>query len=127
MSGRPPAGGRQRLTLADLDGEVFPEWAGADERTRAYRRGRDGAASGGGGVGGGGPPAPPTPANPSVPLVGDRHQLLTVVALGQCVALLPRSVAEERSRLGDVVVRPVEDVSRAPSTSPGPGARRPGR
>jgi len=101
---------RRRLRLADLAGEPTPYWPGTDAATDAYWSGRDPESHGWSG-----------PRNlerlaqvpGDRPVAGDIAQLLQVVALGQAVAYLPLSVAEQYAREG-VVSRPVSGLS--PST-----------
>ncbi|MEV0374131.1 LysR substrate-binding domain-containing protein [Streptomyces sp. NPDC050636] len=97
-----------KLRLADLNGEVFPEWSGSDDLARAYWKGQDTI-----------PPDVRRPERDGRPeqgplIISDLHQLFTVVSLGQGIALLPRSIVRERAESGVFAVRPVEGVS--PST-----------
>ncbi|MET9311073.1 LysR family transcriptional regulator [Kribbella sp. NPDC003505] len=82
--------GRDVLAADDLAGIPAPRWSRADVAQRNYWSARpDDAVDG--------------------PVVQDSAQLLEVVAFGQAVALVPRSMAERNIR-PDVVYRPVTDV-----------------
>jgi LysR family transcriptional regulator, benzoate and cis,cis-muconate-responsive activator of ben and cat genes len=87
--------GRDALSCSDLVGLPLPRWPGAGRAEENYWAGRDRVPS-------------------DVPLTGppvhDSSQLLEVVALGQAVALVPRSFAELNQR-PDVEYRPVWDAS----------------
>ena len=95
---------RRRLRLADLANEPFPRWS-VDPRSAAYWEGRDPES-----LREAWPEAPDVDAHPAGPKVADLAHMLTVIALGQAVALLPASVAERNPRSG-VAYRPVTDVS----------------
>ncbi|MEU9113885.1 LysR family transcriptional regulator [Streptomyces sp. NPDC048483] len=107
-----PLADKDRLTRADLAAEVFPEWEGADDFARAYWSGKDAEAyewdpehplPG--------PAGAPAPGRARTsPVISDLHQLFTVVAFGQAVALLPQSIVADRAP-GDVVARPVDGLS----------------
>jgi DNA-binding transcriptional LysR family regulator len=89
-----PAGhelaGRGVLRADDLAGIPAPRWSRADVAERNYWAARpDDSVDG--------------------PIVQDSSQLLEVVAFGQAVALVPRSMSERNIR-PDVVYRPVADV-----------------
>ncbi|GAA1614572.1 MULTISPECIES: LysR family transcriptional regulator [Kribbella] len=89
-----PAGhelaGRDVLLADDLAGIPAPRWNRANVAERNYWSAR-----------------PDDPVDG--PVVQDSSQLLEVVAFGQAVALVPRSMAERNVR-PDVVYRPVADV-----------------
>lgn len=89
---------RTRLHCADLCGEPIPHWPGASRAERAYWAGQDHPGAGAGEPG------------PAGPLVHDPAQLIEVVALGQAVALVPRSLAAQHPR-ADVAYRLVVDAS----------------
>jgi DNA-binding transcriptional LysR family regulator len=100
--------GRRRVPLAELAGEPVPYAPDTDEQAAAYWAGRDPESLAAAWDG------QREPARPRLgPRVGDFAQLLEVVALGQAVAFLPASLAERHPR-GDVVYRPVDELS--PST-----------
>ncbi|MGW5190299.1 LysR family transcriptional regulator [Kribbella sp. NPDC004138] len=89
-----PAGhelaGREVLAADDLAGIPAPRWSRADVAERNYWAARpDDAVDG--------------------PVVQDSSQLLEVVAFGQAVALVPRSMAERNIR-PDVTYRPVTGI-----------------
>ena len=101
--------GRRRLRRSDLAGEPMPRWAGpADPATAAYWTGADA------------PPAPSPAVAPSAspgsspapdgPVISDMNQLLDVVALGQAVAYVPVSIADQHTR-ADLAFIPVSDLS----------------
>ncbi len=85
---------RPALTCADLAGLPTPQWRGSSAAERAYWAGQDVR---------GGRVAPG-------PRIEELSQVLDVVARGQAVALLPRSVSE-RNRRADIVYRPVLDAT----------------
>jgi DNA-binding transcriptional LysR family regulator len=89
-----PLAGRQMLYCRDLAGQPTPTWPGSSPREQAYWAGQDVTGR------------PVTPG----PEVRDGAQLLETVALGQAVALLPASVAEQSPRV-DIVYRPVSDAT----------------
>ncbi|TDD72099.1 LysR family transcriptional regulator [Jiangella aurantiaca] len=99
-----PAGHRlaaqAQLTCADLRGEPIPRWPGASVAERAYWTGQDQAGAFRRG----------DELAPAGPEVHDPAQLIEVVALGQAVALIPRSLAEQHPR-ADVAYRPVADAT----------------
>ena len=81
---------REVLEPDDLAGIPAPRWSRADVAQRNYWAAR--------------------PDDPVAgPIVQDSSQLLEVVAFGQAVALVPRSMAERNVR-SDVVYRPVTGV-----------------
>ncbi|MEU4197454.1 LysR family transcriptional regulator [Kribbella sp. NPDC026611] len=81
---------REVLSAEDLAGIPAPRWSRAHGAERNYWAARpDDSVDG--------------------PMVQDSSQLLEVVAFGQAVALVPRSMAERNIR-PDVVYRPVTDV-----------------
>lgn len=91
---------RRRLCRADLAGEAMPRWAGeTNPASAAYWTGTDGPglAAGAG-------------TQPAGPEVSDMNQLLDVVALGQAVAFVPKSVAD-RYGPADLVFVPVTDLT----------------
>lgn len=117
-----PLASRPQLSRADLSGEVMPNWAGqTDPATAAYWTGTDLGAPAPAPVprlAGGARPAPgPRPAGPQI---NDMNQLLDVVALGQAVAFVPLSTAH-RYGAGDLVFRPVTDLSPSEVISAWPG------
>ncbi|TDO60757.1 DNA-binding transcriptional LysR family regulator [Kribbella sp. VKM Ac-2571] len=81
---------REVLAADDLAGIPAPRWSRANVAERNYWSAR-----------------PDDPVDG--PIVQDSSQLLEVVAFGQAVALVPRSMAERNIR-PDVVYRPVTDV-----------------
>ena len=92
---------RQRLCRADLAGETMPRWAGeTNPASAAYWTGTDS------------PGAAAAEASPraSGPEIRDLNQLLDVVALGQAVAFVPKSVAD-RYGAADLVFVPVTDLT----------------
>jgi DNA-binding transcriptional LysR family regulator len=94
-------GRRRCLSRADLAGETMPRWAGeTNPASAAYWTGTDspGAAAA---------EASPRAAGPEI---SDMNQLLDVVALGQAVAFVPKSVAD-RYGLADLVFVPVTDLT----------------
>lgn len=105
---RHPLAVRRRLRLADLTGEPRSRWPGVDDATAAYWAGRDPES-----LRAAWPDRHPPAEPPPGPVVGDVAQQLEVVALGQAVAFLPASLAEQQPR-PDVEYRPVTDLS--PST-----------
>lgn len=86
---------RPTLSVADLAGHPMPVWREATPDELEYWTGRDRA------------PSDQPIAGPSIQ---DSSQLVEVVALGQAVALVPRSLAEHHPR-PDVAYRPVVDAS----------------
>jgi DNA-binding transcriptional LysR family regulator len=112
-----PLAGRPELCRADLAGEPMPRWAGQpDPAAAAYWTGQPAAHRTG-------QPAPPAPAHrtghpapaaaetPPGPEINDMSQLLDAVALGNAVAYVPVSVADQyRSAVGLVFI-PVADLS----------------
>ena len=81
---------REVLVAEDLAGIPAPRWSRSNVAERNYWSAR---------------PEDPVEG----PIVQDSSQLLEVVAFGQAVALVPRSMAERNIR-PDVVYRPVADV-----------------
>ncbi|MGH3915444.1 MAG: LysR family transcriptional regulator [Pseudonocardiaceae bacterium] len=103
-----PAGheltGRAALGCHDLRRYPMTQWPGSSPAERLYWSGqdRDFAANW---------PLEPSAEVPLAgPVVSDSTQLLEVVALGQAVALIPLSMAEQYPR-ADIVYRPVYDAS----------------
>jgi DNA-binding transcriptional LysR family regulator len=111
--------GRRELRRADLAGEPMPRWAGhADPAAAAYWTGTDAPAE----------PSPaacpgtaaPRPARsrdvgrpagtPQGPEINDITQLLDAVALGNAVAYVPASTADQHRR-ADLAFVPVSDLS----------------
>lgn len=86
---------RSTLSVADLADHPMPVWRDATPDELAYWTGRD---------------RMPTDRPITGPSIQDSSQLLEVVALGQAVALVPRSLAEHNTR-PDVAYRPVADAS----------------
>jgi LysR family transcriptional regulator, benzoate and cis,cis-muconate-responsive activator of ben and cat genes len=86
---------RPTLAVADLAGYPMPVWRDATPDELAYWAGRD---------------RMPTDQPITGPSIRDSSQLLEVVALGQAVALVPRSLAERNPR-PDVAYRPIADAS----------------
>ncbi|HEY2277030.1 MAG TPA: LysR substrate-binding domain-containing protein [Streptosporangiaceae bacterium] len=101
-------GRRRRLARADLAGETMPRWAGeTSPASAAYWTGTDSAGPAGGmAAEAGSRAAGPSPAGPEI---SDMNQLLDVVALGQAVAFVPKSVAD-RYGAADLVFVPVTDL-----------------
>jgi DNA-binding transcriptional LysR family regulator len=97
--------GRSRLRRADISGEPFPRWPGADAATAAYWSGRDPQS-----LAAAWPDCSPPPPGAAGPLVSDLPQLLETVALSQAVAFLPASTATRYPR-ADLVFRPVTGLS----------------
>jgi DNA-binding transcriptional LysR family regulator len=98
--------GRRRLCRADLAGETMPRWAGeTNPASAAYWTGTDAPSGAGPGVAAAG--AGPRPAGPEI---SDMNQLLDVVALGQAVAFVPKSVTD-RYGAADLVFVPVTDLT----------------
>lgn len=93
---------RRELHRSDLHGEPIPQWPGATPDESAYWSGRDGA--------GIGAHDDQQSHEPPGPLVRDPSQLLEVVALGQAVALIPRSLGHQHPRT-DIAYRPVRDAT----------------
>jgi DNA-binding transcriptional LysR family regulator len=90
---------RRRLGRADLAGETMPRWAGeTNSASAAYWTGTDGPGL-----------AAPGPRTTG-PEISDMNQLLDVVALGQAVAFVPKSVAD-RYGAADLVFVPVTDLT----------------
>jgi DNA-binding transcriptional LysR family regulator len=81
---------REVLQADDLAGLPAPRWKLAKDADRNYWAARPEAAEDG-------------------PVVQDSSQLLEVVAFGQAIALVPRSMAERNVR-PDIAYRPVTDV-----------------
>ena len=93
--------GRPELRRADLAGQPMPRWAGqADPAAHAYWTGTD----------------TPSPARnehaekAQGPEINDISQLLVAVTLGNAVAYVPISVADQH-RAADLVFVPVSDLS----------------
>ncbi|MBE1876284.1 LysR family transcriptional regulator [Myceligenerans pegani] len=100
-----PLARREELRCADLHGEPMPQWPEATPAERAYWSGRDHhVAETRGRL------AEDESAEVRGPTVSDPGQLIEVVALGQAVALIPRSLADANPR-PDIVYRPVTDAS----------------
>jgi DNA-binding transcriptional LysR family regulator len=96
--------GRSALRRADLAGEPLARWTDADGAVTAYWHGYDPQS-----LAAAGHVSAPRACTPG-PLVSDLPQLLETVGLGQAVAFLPAS-ASARNPRGDVVYRPVTDLS----------------
>lgn len=92
------------LRCRDLAGEPMPQWPRMTPAELAYWSGRDRAAARDQ------PGDPDTGAAPPGPPVSDPSQLLEVVALGQAVALIPRSLADANPRT-DIAYRPAADAT----------------
>jgi DNA-binding transcriptional LysR family regulator len=90
-----PLAARPELRRADLAGEPMPRWAGQpDPAAHAYWTGTD----------------TPSPAEaPPGPEINDLSQLLDAVTLGNAVAYVPVSVADQH-RSADLVFVPVSDL-----------------
>jgi DNA-binding transcriptional LysR family regulator len=85
-----PLAAREVLTADELAGIPAPRWKQAKDADRNYWAAQPDAAVDG-------------------PVVQDSSQLLEVVAFGQAVALVPRSMAERNVR-PDIAYRPVTDA-----------------
>lgn len=81
---------RESLTADDLTGIPAPRWSRANVADHNYWSAR-----------------PDDPVNG--PIVQDTSQLLEVVAFGQAIAMVPRSLAKRNVR-PDIVYRPVADI-----------------
>lgn len=95
---------RSVLRCRDLHGEPMPQWPETSPAERAYWSGRDRDFSKSGTF----EPQPDVPVHG--PVVSDPTQLLEVVGLGQAVALIPQSLAENNPR-ADIAYRSVRDAS----------------
>jgi DNA-binding transcriptional LysR family regulator len=104
---------RRCVHRADLAGEPMPRWTGhADPATVAYWTGTDAPRAS--------HPAAPSPqsvetrrgaaAPPTGPEISDIHQLIDLVALGQAVAYVPASIANQHAST-DLAFLPVSDLS----------------
>jgi DNA-binding transcriptional LysR family regulator len=109
---------RRCLSRADLAGETMPRWAGeTNPASAAYWTGTDSPGPAGpataeapvatDGAAEATDRAGPRPAGPEI---SDMNQLLDVVALGQAVAFVPKSVAD-RYGAADLVFIPVTDLT----------------
>lgn len=97
--------GKRQLVVSELADEVFPRWQSADDVVTDYWCGRDPESLASV------PSAQRVTVQPGTgPVVSDILQLLTVVALGQAVALLPASMIKEHNR-NNLVCRPVKGLS----------------
>ncbi len=91
-----PLAARRELRRADLAGEPMPRWAGRpDPAAHAYWTGTD---------------TPSRAERPPGPEINDLSQLLDAVTLGNAVAYVPISVADQH-RSADLVFVPVSDLS----------------
>jgi len=91
-----PLAGRTEVRRADLAGEPVPRWAGQpDPAAAAYWTGQPD------------PAAEPPPG----PEINDVSQLLDAVALGNAVAYVPVSLADQYRSAAGVVFLPVADLS----------------
>jgi DNA-binding transcriptional LysR family regulator len=90
-----PLARRRALSVADLAGLPMPMWRDATPDEIDYWAGRDRV---------------PSDLPITGPSVRDSSQLIEVIALGQAVGLVPKSLAE-RNRRADVVYLPVGDAS----------------
>ncbi len=91
-----PLAARRELRRADLAGEPMPRWAGRpDPAAHAYWTGAD---------------TPSRAERPPGPEINDLSQLLDAVTLGNAVAYVPISVADQH-RSADLVFVPVSDLS----------------
>jgi DNA-binding transcriptional LysR family regulator len=113
---------RRCLCRADLAGETMPRWAGeTNPAAAAYWTGTDspgpaglvtaeaGLATEGARVAAAGPAGAGAGPRPAGPEISDMNQLLDVVALGQAVAFVPKSIAD-RYGAPDLVFVPVTDL-----------------
>jgi DNA-binding transcriptional LysR family regulator len=100
--------GRTELRRADLAGESMPRWAGQpDPAAAAYWTG--------------GPPAGEAPPGPEI---NDISQLLDAVALGNAVAYVPVSLADQYRSAAGVVFVPVADLSPSETVAAWPDTSR---
>ena len=91
-----PLAARRELRRADLAGEPMPRWAGRpDPAAHAYWTGTD---------------TPSRAERPPGPEINDLSQLLDAVTLGNAVAYVPISVADQH-RSANLVFVPVSDLS----------------
>ncbi|MGH3932095.1 MAG: LysR family transcriptional regulator [Pseudonocardiaceae bacterium] len=95
---------RAALSCHDLRRHPMAQWPGLSPAERLYWSGRDHEFPANGSI------EPPIDVPLPGPVVNDSTQLLEVVALGQAVALVPLSMAEQNPR-ADIVYRPVYDAS----------------
>lgn len=99
-----PLARQAELRCHDLHGEPMPQWPQSTPAERAYWTGRDLTLTRHA------EPTPRTVPGTFGPAVSDPGQMIEVVALGQAVALIPRSVADGNQR-PDIAYRPVTDAS----------------
>ncbi|MGQ0777779.1 MAG: LysR family transcriptional regulator [Pseudonocardiales bacterium] len=96
--------GRAALSCHDLHRHPIAQWPGLSPAEYLYWAGRDRDFPANGSI------EPPVDMPVPGPVVNDSAQLLEVVALGQAVALIPLSMAEQNPR-ADIVYQSVYDAS----------------